>query len=42
LLGFLWGTTALTPAYMDFNSLMGVAWGLNARSGNPDAAAFVF
>ncbi|MCL2880114.1 MAG: hypothetical protein FWF29_07705, partial [Treponema sp.] len=40
--GFLWGTTPLTPAYMDFNSLMGVCWGLNTRSGNPEAAAFVF
>jgi putative aldouronate transport system substrate-binding protein len=42
LLGFLWGTTPLTPAYMDYNYLMGVAWGLNTRSGNPEAAAFVF
>ena len=36
------GTTYLTPAFVDFNSLMGVAWGLNARSKNPEAAAFLF
>jgi putative aldouronate transport system substrate-binding protein len=40
--GFLWGTTPLTPAYVDFNQLTGVAWGLNSRSRNPEAAAFVF
>jgi putative aldouronate transport system substrate-binding protein len=42
LLGFEWGATNITPAFVDFNSLMGVAWGLNARSKNPEAAAFVY
>jgi putative aldouronate transport system substrate-binding protein len=40
--GFEWGMTFLSPAFMDFDSLMGVCWGLNARSGNPEAAAFLF
>jgi len=40
--GFEWGMTFLTPPYVDFSALMGVAWGLNARSRNPEATAFIF
>jgi len=40
--GFEWGTTFLTPPYVDIGSLMGVAWALNVRSKNPEASAFIF
>jgi putative aldouronate transport system substrate-binding protein len=41
-LGFEWGTTFLTDAYITSETLMGVAWGINAKSENPEAVAFVY
>ena len=40
--GFEWGVTVLTPPYIDLNALLAVSWGLNSRSRNPEAAAFVY
>jgi putative aldouronate transport system substrate-binding protein len=40
--GFDWGCTALTPAVMQKGDMLTNSWALNARSRNPEAAAFIY
>jgi putative aldouronate transport system substrate-binding protein len=42
LYGFEFGTTFITQSFMTIGDLLGVPWAINARSRNPEAAAFVF
>ncbi|MCL2879124.1 MAG: ABC transporter substrate-binding protein [Treponema sp.] len=41
VLGFQWGTTFITPAFMDIDTLMGNCFAINAKSKNIEAAAFM-